>query len=192
MEKGGLTAELKQAGITREEEVYFPDEMRLGLRGQVRRVLAPRGVKVVQRVQLVYAWTYLLLAVDPRAGKIRWSWVERMNAQHLLPVLQEWDLRCVVWDGAPAHKAAAMQDLKTVRVRQPPYSPELNPAERIFQEVRRWTEGEVYESVEAKQEAAEVYLHYLDRNPDLVRQLCGYDWICHALQALPSAPSPFP
>ena len=24
---------------------------------------------------------------------------------------------------------------------QPPYSPELNPAERVFEEVRRWVEG---------------------------------------------------
>ena len=188
MEKGGLTAELKQAGITREEEVHALDEMRLGLRGQVRRVLAPRGVKVVQRVQLVYRWVYLLLAVEPRTGTIRWRWVARMNAEHLLPVLQEWELRCVVWDGAPAHKARVMQELKTVRVRQPAYSPELNPAERVFEEVRRWTEGEVYESVEAKQEAAEVYLHYLDRNPDVVRQLCGWEWITDSLQALPPAP----
>lgn len=192
MEKGGLTAELKRAGITREEDVYFPDEMRLGLRGQVRRVLAPRGVKVVQPVQLVYPWVYLLLAVEPRTGKLRWTWVKRMNVEHLLPVLQEWGLRCVVWDGAPAHKARAMQDLRTVRVRQPPYSPELNPAERVFEEVRRWTEGEVYESVEAKQEAAEVYLYYLDRNPDVVRQLCGWDWICDSLAALPPAPDPPP
>ena len=73
MEKGRLTAELKEAGITREEDVYFPDEMRLGLRGQVRRVLAPRGVKVVQPVQLVDQWVYLLPAVEPRTGKLRWA-----------------------------------------------------------------------------------------------------------------------
>ena len=160
----------------------------MGLLGQVRRVLAPRGVKVVQRVQLVYKWTYLLLAVDPIAGTIRWSWVERMNAEHLLPVLTSWGLPCVVWDGAPAHRAKAMKDLDTVRVRQPAYSPEVNPAERVFEEVRRWTEGKVYEDLGAKQEAAEVYLYFLDRNPDLVRQLCGWDWIRHTLHALPPAP----
>jgi transposase len=161
--------------------------MRLGLRGQVRQVLAPRGVKVVQRVQLVYQWVYLLLAVEPRTGQVRWRWVQRMNAEHLLPVLQEWGLRCVVWDGAPAHRARVMQELETVRIRQPAYSPELNPAERIFEEVRRWTEGEVYDTLEAKQIAAEVYLHHLDRNPDLVRQLCGWDWITASRQMLPPA-----
>lgn len=192
MEKGGLGRELKQAGITRGTSVYFPDEMRLGLLGQVRRVLAPRGVKVIQRVQLVYKWTYLLLAVDPIPGTIRWSWVERMNAAHLLPVLEEWALPCVVWDGAPAHGAKVMQELKTVRVRQPAYSPEVNPAERVFEEVRRWSEGKVYASVEAKQAAAEVYLRQLEADPERVCRLCGWDWIRDTLDALPppaTAPS---
>jgi len=181
---------LKQAGITQGDRVYFPDEMRLGLRGTLRRVLAPRGVKVVQKVQLVYEWTYLLLAVDPLRGQIRWSWIERMNTEHLLPVLRQWKLPCVVWDGAPAHQAQALSELEMVRIRQPAYSPELNPAERVFEEVRRAVEGEVYPSLEAKQQAAEVYLRALEADPERVRQLCGWEWLCTALDALPPAPDP--
>lgn len=70
--------------------------MRLGLRGQVHRVLAPKGVKVVQAVQLTYTYRYLLLAVEPLQGQLRWRWVDRMNADELLPVLQEWNLPAVV------------------------------------------------------------------------------------------------
>ena len=36
-----------------------------------------------------------------------------------------------------------------------PYSPELNPAERVFAEVRRWVEGRRYERIEAKKAAVE-------------------------------------
>lgn len=164
--------------------------MRLGLRGTVRRVLAPRGVKVVQKVQLVYEWRYLLLAVDPVQGHLRWEWIERMNTANLLPVLRRWGLRCVVWDGAPAHRAQALNELQTVRIGLPAYAPELNPAERVFQEVRRWTEGEVYESLEAKQQAAEVYLRALQADPARVQQLCGWDWLQDALSALPSPSVP--
>jgi hypothetical protein len=39
-----------------EQWLGFADEMRLGLMGQVRRVGAPRGVKVVQRLQFVRQW----------------------------------------------------------------------------------------------------------------------------------------
>ena len=91
----------------------FADELRLGLRGQVRRVLAPRGVKVIQPVQLEYKWSYLFLAVEPLTGTLKWEWLERMNKEHLKPVLQDWKLDVVVWDGAPAHKAKLMQYLST-------------------------------------------------------------------------------
>ena len=40
--------------------IGFADEMRVGLRGMVRRVWGVRGVKVVQRLQLVYEWKYSL------------------------------------------------------------------------------------------------------------------------------------
>ena len=41
------------AGVTAATALAWADEMRLGLHGRVRRVWAPRGVKVRQRVQLV-------------------------------------------------------------------------------------------------------------------------------------------
>ena len=43
--------------------------------------------------------------------------------------------RGVVWDHAVFPKG------KAVGEGRPPYSPELNPAERVFEEVRRWVVG---------------------------------------------------
>ena len=65
----------------------------------------------------------------------------------------------------------------------PPYSPELNPAERVFEEVRRRTEGRVYEDLAAKREVVEGYLKQLDADPQRVKGLCGWRWIRTALQA---------
>ena len=49
MEKGGLCEALGSAGVTKETALGFADEMRVGLRGMVRRVWGRRGVKVRQR-----------------------------------------------------------------------------------------------------------------------------------------------
>jgi hypothetical protein len=49
----------------------FADEMRVGLRGLVRRVWARRGVKVHQRLQLAYHWRYLFLVVNAQAGQLQ-------------------------------------------------------------------------------------------------------------------------
>jgi hypothetical protein len=161
--------------------------MRLGLHGQVRRVLAPRGVKVVQRRQVEYQWAYLLLAVEPLAGALRWRWIARLRQDELRPALEEWRLAGVVWDGAGAHRGKRLSSLETKRVRLPPYAPELNPAERVFQEVRRHSEGRVYEDLTTKQEAAEQYLRTLVNDPTRVQRLCGWAWLRKALSQLPAA-----
>ena len=59
----------------------FADEMRVGLRGMVRRVGGVRGVKVVQRLQLVYEWKYLFLVVDFVRGKLEWAWIDSMGSE---------------------------------------------------------------------------------------------------------------
>jgi hypothetical protein len=63
--------------------------------------------------------------------------------------------RGVVWDHAASHKAKVVGEAGLRRVYQPPYSPELNPAEGVFAEVRRWVEGRRYERIEARQAAVE-------------------------------------
>jgi transposase len=180
-----MTAALVGAGAGRATELVLADELRLGLRGQVRRVLAPRGVKVTQRLQLTYAWAYLLLAVDPRAGTLRWRWLERLRAAALKAILAEWALDAVVWDGHGAHRARLLADLPTRRVGLPPYRPELNPAERVFQEVRRRLEGRVHPTVADKQAAADAYLVQLAADPARVKRLCGRAWLTDALDHLP-------
>jgi transposase len=64
----------------------------------------------------------------------------------------------VVWDHTAFHKAKVVGEVGLRRIYQPPYSPELNPAERVFEEVRRWVEGRRYERIEAKKAAVEEVL----------------------------------
>ena len=64
-----------------------------------------------------------------------------------------------------------MEGLPTVV--QPPYSSELNPADRVFEEVRRWTEGRVCGSIEVVVVAESAYLRGLESDPRRVRSLAG-------------------
>jgi hypothetical protein len=182
-----MTAALVGAGVGRDAGVVLADELRLGLRGQVRRVLAPRGVRVAQRLQLTYQWAYLLLAVDPRAGTLRWRWLARCRAGPIREALADWAPDAVVWDGHGAHTATLLADLPVARVRLPAYSPELNPAERVFQELRRRVEGRTYAALADKQAIADAYLAELAADPDRVKQLCAWAWLTAALDALPAA-----
>ena len=75
---------------------------------------------------------------------------------------------------------------QTSRVFQPSYSPELNPAERVFEEVRRHVEGRIYESLHDKREEAESDLRELATDPERVKSLCGWGWLRESLESLPS------
>ena len=70
------------------------------------------------------------------------------------------------------------------KVVQPVYSPELNPAKRVFEEVRQWVEGRVYGRIEEKMEAVNAYLSKLESDPERARSLTGWEWIRKNVQGL--------
>jgi transposase len=175
--------------VTAGDRVLHADERRLGLHGQVRRVWGRRGIKVVQRRQIVYRWRYLLLGVEAQTGALWWRWLDRLRQDHLKPVVAEWRPAAVVWDGSGAHHGKRLAELPTRRVFLPPYSPELNPAERVFEELRRGVEGRVYDNLDAKQAVADACLQTLAADPARVQQLCGWTWIRANLALLPPADS---
>jgi len=169
--------------------VVWADELRVGLMGMVRRVWSGRGVKVRQRVQHERQWAYLVLAVDGRSGRIWSTWTDDMKQDSLVRVLPAWQqggVEAVVWDNASSHHGAWVRACNVPLVFQPPYAPELNPAERVFQELRRAVEGVCYATLKDKCDAINAVLDAFDADPDRVRRLAGWDWITDAFANLPT------
>lgn len=169
-----------------ELEVWFWDEMRLGLHGQVRRVWAPVGEKVEQLLQIQYKWSHLVLAVCPSRGEVRWCWVPNLKGPTLAPIAAEWfgskASAVLVWDGAPGHRNHAVAATGVRRVLLPPYSPELDPAERVFRAIRPEVEGQVYATLEEKQAIVEAWLRDFGANPARVRSLTAWSWLLEQIR----------
>ena len=165
--------------------LWHCDEMRFGLWGQVRRRWGLKGKKIIQRMQIVFRWSYLVLAVDVMRGELHWGWSQRMNQEHLVPIFEKWSMDGVVWDGAPSHRGKLMGRVGFGRIFLPAYSPELNPAERVFEEVRRHVEGEVYPSLKAKMAAIDHVLRQLKADKPRLKRLVGWDWIKQAFENFP-------
>ena len=166
----------------------FGDEMRVGLCGQLRRVWAPRGVKVRQRVQMQREWRYLALAVDGLRGTLHWCWIASMKGAAIAEAVAYWKERgieAVVWDGASGHRGPAVRQVGVTLVQQPPAAPELQPAERVFEELRRVVEGQIYATLDEKVAPVERELQALAADPARVRRLAGWAWIEDAWAALP-------
>jgi DDE superfamily endonuclease len=187
VEKGGLADALGAAGVTAAARLAWGDEMRVGLCGCVRRAWAPRGTKVRQRVQMKREWRYLALAVEPGRGTLTWAWIANMKGPQIAAAAAHWrdaGLDAVVWDGASGHRAPAVQQVGLTLVPQPPYAPELNPAERVFEALRRECEGEVYATLDDKIAVVERALQDLAADPERVKRLTGWTWIRTACERL--------
>lgn len=97
----------------------------------------------------------------------------------------ETDLAAVVWDRAPSHRDHTVREVGLPLIEQPPYAPELSPAERVFEHLRAGIEGVVYQHIEDKVAAVETILERLDADPERVKRLTGWHWIVDTLHRLP-------
>lgn len=190
LEKGGLAERLAAAGLKAGQGSVWGDERRVGLRGQVGKVGAPRGVAVAQAVQIGWQYLYVAVALDPRTGRLWWTWQQNMKGEARARIWEVWAAEPAidggVWDGAGGHTGKGMQAVGAPQVVPPPYAPELNPVARFFRELRRALEGRVYPTLQAKPEALEPILEAWRADPERVKQVCGWRWIRKALKALPA------
>ncbi len=82
----------------------------------------------------------------------------------------------IVFDNAPCHKPKILHSIPGLTIIYlPPYSPELNPVERFFEEIRRATANTLFTTLD------DIEVRISDAvnswTEERVRQLCCYDWI---------------
>jgi len=123
---------------------FFQDEARLGLHESVtRRRVTASGVKPIQPMLPRYEYFWLYGAVDPSSGESFFLELPALDTPCFQAFLSEFSLafpdtlNVLVLDGAPPHTAHALKIPENVLLfRLPPYSPELNPVERIWLDLR--------------------------------------------------------
>lgn len=123
--------------------VFCQDESRLGLPLPVQRRLTDYGVKPVQIIEPLYEYYWLYAAVEPTTGEAFWWELPRLDADCFTGFLDQFgrqypqSLNVVLLDQAPAHVAqrVVVPD-NVVLVWLPPYSPALNPVERLWEDLK--------------------------------------------------------
>lgn len=84
----------------------------------------------------------------------------------------------VIVDGAGSHQANVLSADSPLRIEKlPPASPELNPVERFFQELRKALANQVFETVEAIEDKIEQLLQRYWKEPQLIRSLTSFPYI---------------
>jgi len=144
--------------LTETQNIRFltQDESRLGLMPTTRRRITSKGIKPIQKVQFQFKSYYLYGAVEPLTGEsffLDLPWLNGICFQVFLNELSTFyrdDFMIMLIDNASAHKAKklVMPD-NIVLLPLPPYCPELNPIERLWQYIKSKIDFTLHKTLEA-------------------------------------------
>src|SRR5437660_1414505 len=166
-------------------EVWFQDEARIGQKNSLTRVWGQTGSRPVAPKDLGFASAYLFGAVCPSAGKAAALIMPICNTaamnHHLCEISSQVaaDAHAVViLDGASWHNSHGLVVPSNITLLAlPPYSPELNPVERIWHYLRsHWLANSVFRSLADIMDACEMAWNRFATNTGLVRSLCAVAW----------------
>ena len=163
----------------------FQDEARFGRINHPRRCWAPQGLRPEVPVQIVREYTYLFGATSPHDGVLDTLILPEVNAEAMSVFLAEvaqrhsQDYLLMALDGAAWHRARELVTPPNMGlVFLPPYSPELNPMEHIWEEIReKWFPNLVFNSLQAVEDRLVQAVLHLESQPQLVASITGFDWI---------------
>lgn len=153
------------------------------------RCWAPYPVRPMVKLAIVREYRYFYAAISPQWGTLHWMVAEKMNTEQMSCFLGQIgnahaDRHVVmVLDGASSHKAKALELPENVSlIHLPPYSPELNPVEILWHELReKHCSNRVFETLTAVQQEVEKGLMDLSSRPGAVAQLSGWKWIIKSI-----------
>lgn len=160
--------------------------MRSGTRSECKRRWTPRGYRPTCKLKLGYEYLYLYAAINPYSGQLfslllpdmtkdsfalfnaqfcRWLnevyGVDEKGARKQAVVL--------IADGAGAHQRRICEACNIKLAKLPPASPELNPVERFFQELRKELANHIFDTIEAVEDfLIRILKKYYDNSQSII------------------------
>ncbi|BBJ22558.1 hypothetical protein W01_04850 [Candidatus Nitrotoga sp. AM1P] len=147
------------------------DEARFGRINDVRRCWAPKPVRPLCQAMLTHEYTYAYAAVETQSGELDSLILPYVNTDCMQLFLDEVSARhpsdkiVMVLDGAGWHASRLLKPPQSMKLLPlPPYAPELNPVEHVWDELReKRFHHRVFDSLDALEDQLEVALHTFEQ-----------------------------
>jgi putative transposase len=128
--------------------------MRSGLIPQIGKKWMGKGIKPIIPTTMKFEYCYLYKAVSPVTGENFSLLMPDMTTESMNVFLREFKKHLgkkeamIVMDNAPSHKSKKLEVPEGIEIKYlPPYSPELNPVERVFQDIRKLLKNRLFKSL---------------------------------------------
>jgi hypothetical protein len=184
----GIEDEVKKEHKNKKIRLMFCDEARFGLMEDKSGCWAPSGFRPEVLISLRRQYTYAYSAVSPKDGRIVSLMLPYANTESMNVFLAEVsrsfpDDYNVLWaDQAGWHKSKDLEIPDNIRLEfLPPYSPQLNPTEHVWDELReKHFKNRYFKDLEQLEEQLCTGLKNLQDNPKIVAKTTGFSWILKA------------
>ena len=135
--------------------IYFQDESRFGLMTHIGRYITAKGIKPIVKYKHAFKSTYVYGSFSPLTGdSFMWE-INGLSTQIFEMYLKEFskqnprELKLVVIDNAGFHSTKNIdipENIKLINI--PPYTPELNPCERVWGYFKSFFKNKVFDDIE--------------------------------------------
>lgn len=165
------------------------DEARFGRIQDPRACWVPAPLRPHVGCQMIREYTYLYGAISPKDGVADFLILPRMYSKCMKVFLKEISARhkneflMIFWDGASNHKPAKLDVPANIMLETlPPYSPDLNPVENIWDDMREsFFHNLAFDSMDAVIDHLQVAALAYENNIERVHSISGWPWILSAL-----------
>jgi transposase len=169
--------------------IMFADEARFGRINRPRPCWAPIGIRPEVASQLIREYIYLYGAVSPKDGTCVYLIMPTSNTacfQAFLNVLAQNFARqdiLLVLDGAPNHRCGDLVLPNNISLLfLPPYAPELNPKENLWDEIReKIFKNYALKSIDGVRDKLKEAILYMERKPEIVKSITSFPYILKSL-----------
>jgi transposase len=169
--------------------IFCQDESRFGLLPIQRRRITMTGVKPLGAVQYGFENFYVYGAVEPTTGESFFLELPYLNSVNFQIFLNEFShsyqetLNIILMDNGSCHTANSLViPDNVVCLFLPPYSPELNPIERLWQDVKEQLAWVVAAALEELEDRVEMIITQYSKAA--IRSLTSYPYFVHAVNAV--------
>ncbi len=146
-------------------------------------------MKPVGRYQHRFENFYRYGSVAPKCGDGFFLGLPKVDQEHVQLFLDEFararpdTLNVLLLDNARSHTAKTLRVPENVILLfQPPYAPEVNPAERVWEDLKQDLAWECFDTLAALQDRSVDLVHAYDA--DTLRSLTSYPYLMRALNAV--------
>ena len=169
--------------------LLFQDEARFGRISDIRKCWCPKPYRPLCQAMITHEYTYAYAAVSVADGQMDSLILPHVNSACMQIFLDEVAKRhpenriIMILDGAGWHKAGTLvipENMKLLNL--PPYSPELNPVEHLWDELReKYFHNKVFDSISSLEKHLESSLLSMELDQQKVRSIVAWPWIINAL-----------